>query len=791
MPTISRFWFLAGLLLTSQAILALEMIDTRLLSVLTWYDLSFFAVSTAMFGLSVGAVRVQLGGAQFEGSAAYLQLRRCSRWFALSLVLCHLANLALPLALTDTLTDKFTWFCSLIALGVPFYLGGILVTIALTRIDAPVGQIYATDLLGAALGTLLFVWLIVAMGLPSAAFVVGATAVLGSACFHPPRQAVLLVLIAALLVTLGCYNVTQPKGFRVLYSKGTILLPDDVLFEEWNVHSMVMAFKPKLMPILYWTAGKGAGGVLPQVWMFIDGSAGTSMTAWDGKRESLDWCRYDLPSLIYHLRKGGNAAIIGVGGGRDVLAALWGQSQTVTGIELNKIFVDFLIGPLRTFANLYPRRDVRLYNDEARSYFTRSKDKFDTLQMSMIDTWAATGAGAFTMSENGLYTKEAWKMFLEHLKPGGMFSVSRWFSPDRVSETTRMIALGTDVLLDRGAAHPSAHIALVSRGQLATMLLSTLPLTPTDLRTLQSECALYDFKILLAPGRPPADTFLGAVVASKNPQELRRTLAQQPFNYTPPTDDQPYFFNLLTPRSFLHLDQIQSKGVVDGNIRATTTLVLLFCFALVLTVALILVPLWRTGKPDLPGRGFSDGLLYFATIGLGFMFVQIPLMQRFSVYLGHPSYSVPVILFSMILFAGLGSALSDQLPLAAARWAPLVGAAVLLLLSLAVKPICGATLALGLLPRCGVVVLVVAPVALVLGFFFPLGMRLMRQVPGDVTAWMWGANGACGVLASIVAVMISIWAGINSNFMLACLLYLGLLGPSRRLYALGSQSRAK
>lgn len=184
-------------------------------------------------------------------------------------------------------------------------------------------------------------------------------------------------------------------------------------------------------------------------------------------------------ALPYHIRRG-RVAIIGVGGGRDVLTALWARSPAIVGIEINGTLLDALRGPYRTFTGIAADPSVTLVHDEARSYLARTADRFDVLQMSLIDTWAATGAGAFTLSENGLYTREAWQTLLGLLTPDGVLCVSRWFAPGVISEATRLVSLGTAALLDAGIGRPRDHLILATRGPVATLMLSRAPFTDAD-----------------------------------------------------------------------------------------------------------------------------------------------------------------------------------------------------------------------------------------------------------------------------------------------------------------------
>ena len=230
----------------------------------------------------------------------------------------------------------------------------------------------------------------------------------------------------------------------------------------------------------------------------IDGDAGTVITKWDGNPASLNWVEYDVTSMPYRIRHG-SVGVIGVGGGRDVLTAIEAGNTRVTGIEINKALVHALQGPYRDFARVASHPGVTLVHDEARSFLTRAPAKFDVLQMSLIDTWAATGAGAFTLSENGLYTREGWRVFLSALTPTGVFSVSRWFDPDAASETTRLLSLGVASLLDFGIANPREHVVLVTRERIATLMVSPTPFSDEDRATIRRVAETHGFTVRVAP----------------------------------------------------------------------------------------------------------------------------------------------------------------------------------------------------------------------------------------------------------------------------------------------------
>ena len=781
----------AGLALTTLATLVLEILDTRLLSVLTWYHLSFLAVSLAMLGMAAGAVHVFLGGDRYSIENAPAVLPRVAHLLAWTIPASHLLNLAIPIPLLRdfAIMEVVVLAVATTVLAVPFILSGIVVTLALTRTPGAIGRLYAADLAGAAAGCLLVIALLGALNISSVAFLAGALAALAAWCFGgvpgSPSGRWRPLATAAVLAAAAIANTMAPSGVGVIYPKNRGLwqlgVPPEVA--AWNTHSYVLIQKPQEERAFLWGPGQGAERFRSNVaWIAIDGDAGTPITQWDGRRESIDWTEYDVTSAPYHLRRG-EAAVIGVGGGRDLLSALRGGSR-VTGIEVNGILVDALRNRYRDFARLGSHPDVTIVHDEGRAYLSRHRGRFDVVQMSLIDTWAATGAGAFALSENGLYTREAWRVFLNALTPTGVFSVSRWFTPEQVSETTRILTLAVAALIDRGVADPGTHLAMIVRGNVATLVVSAQPLTADDRGRLQDLVSRFGFSLLVEPGRSPVDPQLAKITAARSLGELDAASAHPLFDFMAPSDERPFFFNMLKPLAFLQAGTLVRGGVMWGNLRATVTLVILLMVAAVLVAAIVFGPLVAAGRPSLPVGVWPLSLWYFAAIGTGFMLVQIPLLQRFSVYLGHPTFALAIVLFTMILAAGGGSALSDRIRLGSrAMW--LTPIAIVLLLGLNIvllQPVFDATVGSTFMARTAITVALIAPVSALLGCCFPIGMRLLGSSSQETAAWMWGVNGACGVMASIIAVAISMWIGTRANLLLAAATYLLLLVPMRGLY---------
>ena len=778
-------WLCAGLFLTTLATLLVEILDSRLLSVLTWYHLSFFAVSLAMLGMAAGAVFVFLRGERFAMPNTPRLLARVSLWFALAVPVSHIFNLVIPLpSLAQASTMAIVaLLATTVMLTVPFFLSGVIVTLALTRAGGRIGQLYGWDLVGAALGALLVVPLLDRLNLSSVIFAAGAVAAGGAFCFTRFASGGFLrasatALLAALLAWGAWMNGSDHRGISVRFSKDKSLpAPEHIHTAKWNSHSFILIGHPSEGDPVYWGAGAGVpSSSVNRAWMVIDGEAATAMTEWHGDRSALDWVRHDVTSLPHHLRQG-SAAVIGVGGGRDVLSAIWAGNRRVVGIEINSVLLDMLTNTHRSFAGIADFAGVELVHDEARSYLSRTDERFDVLQMSLIDTWAATGAGAFTLTENGLYTREAWQIFLTALKPGGIFSVSRWFSPSDVSETNRLLALGVAALLEAGAEDPRSQLLLVSRGPVATLMLSTRPFSTDDQAAVTRLASQEEFDLLATPWSPGAIDRLERIANARSLAELDLVIADPFFDFSPPTDQRPYFFNILKPTREM-LEHVPDDGIAWGNLGATMTLAVLCGIAAVLVATIIVVPLAATGLPQMPASSFAAALAYFAMIGSGYMLVQIPFLQRFSVLLGHPTYTFAIILFSMILFTGIGSFVSDRLRVGRrAIWLPLAISAALAAVVLLLDPAIRWSASLDLTGRTLVVLAFTAPVSLLLGGCFPIGMRLVGSLSDAATAWMWGVNGACGVIASVIAVAVSMWIGIDTNLLVAAVLYAALAIP--------------
>ncbi len=765
--------------------LALEITFTRFLSVTTWYHLAFFTIGTAMLGMTAGATIVYLKPEWFDENKLYHTITEASFAFALvtpfSLVILSITPLgnpdfSIPARILFTLV-------STTACAVPFFFSGIVVSGILTRSTLPYGHIYASDLLGAAMGCLLVLGGLELFDAPSLIILCAAIGALAGLCFAArpidARQKRVGFLLVASLVALSIVN-TQMRWLRPYIVKGYKDNISDYQYEKWNSFSHVVVYREETGSPWYWSQSfQSPEFTVTQHMMRIDGSAGTTVHQFRSD-EDIEFLYYDATNIAHYLRPDGWACVIGVGGGRDIQSALLFGHDHVIGVELNPIFTRLLRNEFADFAGLSDRPDVELVTDEARSYFSRTDVECSVMQMALVDTWAATGAGAYALSENSLYTVEAWQVFLNRLDDGGVFTVSRWYNPDNPGGIGRFVSLALGTLFESGIDTPSEHMAVVSNGYISTLIMSREPLTDDDISTLRVVSDDLDYELTILPGQPTADPTLRAIMEARSMADLLDIVGAMPYNYTPPRDESPYFFHQLRFRSLgaISLDEPE-EGVIRGNLEATRTLALLIICLSVLVVATIVVPLLikkrnlsRLGEN--PPAVIWPAAAYFSLIGIGFMFTEIGLIQRMSVFLSHPIYALGILLFTIILSAGIGSLLSEGLPLTKRPWVfiyPAVTAAAILgtyfLLSYLIGRMVTATMPVKIVTS----VLIIAPVGILLGFFFPTGMKLVDALGAEETPWYWALNGIFGTLCSALAVFLAIFSGISTNFYVAAAAY--------------------
>lgn len=773
----------------------LEILLTRITSVTAWYHLSFFVISLAMLGMTVGAMAVAMKQKLFEETTPEQLMANGCRNFALSTPVVVAISFHLPLVEQNFVTPFSSMLFFGILLAVPFFFSGFTLSIALTRAGLHPSFAYAADLVGASIGCALVIPLFWVLDAPSGILFASALGLLAWGLFSWTKSGERTVAFA-LCVTLTCLSVTNarmiPPPFRPLWVKGNSEEEPHFLFCGWNSFSRITVDPTVQESPSCWSvsflAPPEATAPISQRRIRIDGEAATWMAQDSGLLEKHSWSDWDLCSLGNRFRPDGSALIIGFGGGRDIIAALRAGNRPVVGLELNPLIVNLHTDRMRDFSHLADLPQVELVSGEARSFLTCDRRRHKVILMSLIDTWASQGAGAFSLAENGLYTAEAWDLFLSRLEPDGVFSVSRWYFPPSPHETARMIGLACETLYRRGIQRPRDHIAVLGHKMVATLLVSPAPFTEKDISRLDGEAKRLGALVLALPGRDSPNPLLQAILSSSDRGALWNLTSTHELDLSPPTDDRPFFFNVLRPSGWFRnrnsLNQMDYHFL--ANHEATQTLLYSLAVSLILTVVLIGIPLLRL-KSDLgtwPTTALGMSSLFFALIGAGFMFIEIGLLSRLNVFLGNPTLSLVILLGGLICSAGIGSFLSARFKVPDGKWSrlfPLIPALLSALAGGASGPIQTHFSGAPLETRVAIALILVVLPALGMGICFPMGLRLVSSLRErlekaiDLGPWLWGINGACGVCASSLALACSMVWGISATLAIGSAAYLLLL----------------
>jgi hypothetical protein len=802
-------WVYRGLFAITLATLMHEILLTRIFSVTMWYHFAFMAISIAMFGMTVGAIVVFLRPTPPGGSVAR-RLAGSAFGYAISLVLGFLVYVRIPFLGTATPESIFYLTLSYTVIAIPFVFGGITVALVLSTYRKHADRLYAVDLLGAAVGCVALVYTLEITDAASAVLVVGTFAAVGATCFAAEtgeaRGRFAGIGLAVVLFGAALSNTVLTRDGRPLIRIiDTAKNSNDAYhYVRWNSHSRVTVTGDPFTPseAAGWGISDKTGAahmMNRQLGMTIDTWAGTVITNFDGDTRKISYLKDDVTNIAHYLRHDADVFVVGVGGGRDVLGALVFDQHSVTGVEVNRDVLRATTEVFGDFAGHIERNPkVTLAVDEARSYLTRLDRKFDLVQLSLIDTWAATAAGAFVLTENSLYTVEGWTTFLSHLKPHGILTVSRWYYPTRPSEALRIASLARVALQKLGIEDPRSHVIMVKAPKaqglpgalgngIATILVSREPFGPEDFATLDREVARLGFEYIVTPTQAENPAY-ATILGRGDPKEF---YASYSLDVSAPTDDRPFFFQMLRLRDVMKSLTVSWLDPNRSNLEAIRLLVVLLGIVTVLTLGCIITPLALRARSGVL-RGSAPLLSFFLAIGLGFMFVEVSEMQRLMLLLGKPTYALSVVLSTLLVGSGTGSLLSNRLtgpsgPLGA-KPALLLLVGVLVAVGLATPLVVHALVGSSTPARIGAAVATLLPMGFFMGLPFPLGLRAADARP-ELVPWLWGVNGAASVLCSVLATVVALGAGISASFWAGVACYVVAFG-SYLVAAGGARSAA-
>lgn len=779
--------------LVSFASLLLELAMTRLFSVVLFYHFAFFAISVALLGLGSGGVFAHIRREWLNRfGVRSLGTRICCLNSIFTLLALEVV-LHTPVAL-DVNGGNFAKLTLIyLVVAVPFFFTGVLFSVLFARSPARISFLYGADLTGGASACLAVVPVLNFIGAPNALLCSGLAMALAAAIWaeNTKIRVATLALAGAFAVLVG--GNFSGKWIDIVYAKGVFRDPQWVEFAKWNAISRIEVDKQggARYIVIDADATSAIMNVDPALWDREQGSTPTPVHTGLLAQSGFNWKKSLMsaaPSVANALRPHGDFAIIGPGGGVDVLRAVANGSPNVTGIEINPTIVSRVMrGQYADYSfHLYDRPHVNIHVQDGRSYIRSSRETYDVVQMTLVDTWASTAAGAFALSENNLYTVEAFREYFAHLKPDGFIAVTRWeFKQPR--EALRVVSQAIEALHQSGVADPRQNFIIVADGGLnedgrpVLVLARKTPLTQADYSAVAQHLKENSNLVWLNPPPeyaglqvlPPAAAAFQGLIQSNDPRRFARTYA---YNVAPVTDGDPFFFFTLKTGYVLRNIMAGTGRGMDWRINLGVVVLgmLLIISASAVMAFLVLPLLLHRGKSGRPMR--VGALLYFVAIGLGYILVEISLIQRFVLFLGHPTYALTVVVFLLLLASGAGSFASRRASVGLS-----IGAiVVLVLLNVLLLPwLMSAAVGLGFAVKLMISAIVLIPLGFLMGMPFPAGLQLLSRSGNATVEWAWAMNAATSVLGSVAAMVIAIHFGLTVTLSCAALAYMmaGMWSP--------------
>ena len=785
-----------AIFILSAVAIAYEILLIRVFSIIQWHHFAYMVISLALLGYAASGTFLTLIRSWLRPRFAALFIF-CATAFALSMIGALQLALQLPFNALEIAWDIRQWgYLTLIylLLATPFFFVASCVCLTFSRFGRAIGRVYSFDLLGAGVGALA---LVVALfyvppvaalrGLSLLALTASALAGFEYGAEKRHRYALLSLFAAAGLAMLPNqwleFPMSEYKGLRQWLQVPAA----EIVAERSSPLGLVTVVRSKRIKLRKAEGVSLASPTEPpaQLAVFTDGDGMSVVNYYDGKREPLVFLDYLTSALPYHLLRPERVLVLGMGGGSGLLQAAYHGANSIEAVELNPDLVSLFQQTLAGFSG-WPllQGRVRIHVEEGRGFLTDSHQRYDQIQLSLLDSASASSAGVLALSENYLYTTEGVLTMLRRLDAGGLLAVTRWVKlPPR--DGLKLFATAIEALRSSGVESPAERLLMIRGWKTSTLLIKNGRFSADEITRAKDFCRDRSFDLAYYPGIEPGETnrfnqlpepyyYQGATALLGN--AAADYLADYKFDISPASDDRPYFFNFFKWSALREIQALYRQGGMSLLELGYPVLIATLGQAVFLSILLIVLPLRFVSG----GRRRNDAYrwrvaLYFFCIGLAFLFIEIAFMQKFTLFLSHPLHAAAVVLSGFLLFAGLGSRYAGSVKQwvgahAIAKILLLLGVVLLSYLALLPK-LLGVMAGIPGPLRILLSLLLIMPVAFSMGMPFPLALqRVSAQAPALVP-WAWAINGCASTISAVAAVLLAIHFGISSLILLALALY--------------------
>ena len=757
----------------SFSVLYLEVLFTRIFSYIIWHNIAYMVISMAILGIGAGGL--------WDNLRPKHRKPLNHGWLAIF----GAATVFLELKLIDRM--KFDWgmagylyfLASSLLVFVPFFFLGLVLVRVFSEQAQEIGKAYAVNLIASGAGALAALLVLEPLGMPRALCVAGISLGLSGLMFAMTSG-------RALILAAACWTVFSLSGlswgdhwflFKMTPAKPLgryeRIWPDyKIEYSRWDPIGKIDVISSPESLI------KFDGESYFYRIITNDAAAETPLFDIEDKLATTRFFKGVTygQAFLYYGKPPENVLVIATGGGTDVLTALHFNSRHVSGVEVNHTTFNVL---KKYKPWLYKDPRVRLYNGDGRNFVERSREKYDVITVTGVDTQAALEWGAYIQAENYIHTVEAYQQYLRHLTPGGVVSIGliELFPPRNM---LRACTLMVEAMRREGIKHPERNIILINQIQIVLMIAQKEPIDRSRLDEYVREMEASNFKepslfemlalnnkkgplsVRYAPGmgdlKDRMVQYFGAVADGTDREFIKKTS----FDISPVTDDRPFFYHVYKPRLSRSLDKLPGNLVFFQLLESV-----------IFAGLFILLPMYALRRRDV--QGLKGKVWFFLLIGLGYMLIEIPFIQRFVLYLGHPVYSLVLVLVVLLAGSGLGAWLFHAFLRERkwAIWASVITIIVWSLLGLKLMPfLLAKALPAGLPAAISLAAIFTFILGVAMGVPFPAGINALGKDSGNLVPWAWAINTSASVVSSILAVILAMSFGFSVVSMVAAAVYL-------------------
>jgi len=796
-----------AIFLISAAVLALEVILVRALSIGHWHHFSYLVISTALLGFGAGGIFVSL-------AAKYLELHHKKTLWASALAFAAILPITFQLSQNVPFDEiQIIWdarqilylFAYYLLFFVPFLCAGSFIALAFTVAAEKAHRLYFYNLLGSGLGAAAALLLMYGHSPEQLLLVVSSIGFLAALTLAlSVSRASLLATCALSTIILGLYNPLGPLALNISISENKSLVYYRALPGSKTLtvrYSPLARLDCLEAPAIRYFPGLSIAyrGHLPEQRLIISDADGISAVNHFKHPDQLTCYDHTTSALPYHLCSEPNVCIIGAGGGSDVAQALTLNANHVTAVEMNAQIIDLVRHRFDKFAaGIYNRPDVRIVAAEGRTFLQTTRHRFDLVNISLLDSFTASAAGVYALNESHLYTIQAVRRALKCLAPQGFLSITRLLkTPPK--DTLKTFATVTEALRAVGIKHPENHIIAIRSHAAATIIVSPGPIPDSKIEKARRFAASRNFDLIHLPGIKPehANRFhiFDQPLYYQSAQKIlspshRQFYRDYLYNIRPATDDRPYFFDFFKWKSLPYLIRTMPRQWLPFSEWGYLVLVATGLQALFAGTIFILLPLWLAKPLKTVTSGKSATLAFFLLLGLAFMFLEMGFIQKMTMLIGHPVFGVAVTLVAILTFSAFGSLTAEHIfPFAAGAknhdstpppnsTARRISAAVFMILLIGIAEITILTFAFEWLvafarpARILWGLLIITPPAFFMGMPFPSALKSLGYAKSPLLPWAWAVNGFASVIGAVLGTCLAISLGFTALILAALTCYI-------------------